>query len=121
MLLQTLQANQFPVPALQPHQLRVRAPLNHNSPVHHEDTIRFLNRAQPVRHGDSRTAFGSFVESGLDDFFAFRVQGRGGFVEEQDLRVAEECAGDGDTLLLTPREESGFGSDWGCESVTGKC
>ena len=89
MLLQTLQADQLPVPPSQPHQLRMRAPLNHNSPVHHKDTICFLYRTEPMRHGDRRSTFGGFVKGGLNNFLTFRVQGGGRFVEEQNLRVAE--------------------------------
>ena len=40
----------------------------------------------------------------LHGAFALRVERRGGFIEQQDGRVLEQRAGDGDTLLLAARQ-----------------
>jgi hypothetical protein len=94
-LLQTLQLHQLPIPTPQRHQLGMRAPLRHNALINHIDDIGLLDGAEPMRNGDGGAAPGCGVEGGLDDLFRFRVEGAGGFVEEEDLRVAEEGAGDG--------------------------
>ena len=43
----------------------------------------------------------SRAERGLDLGLALGVEGAGGFVEQQDRRVFQEGAGDGDALALT--------------------
>jgi hypothetical protein len=47
---------------------------------------------------------GGCVELGLDGFFGPGVERRGGFVENQDGRVLEQGAGDGDALLFAAGE-----------------
>ena len=44
------------------------------------------------------------IQSPLDDGLALGVQRRSSFVEEEDFRIADEGAGDGDALLLTAAE-----------------
>ena len=44
------------------------------------------------------------VDLGLNGFFGARVERRGGFVEDQDGRILEQRAGDGDALFFTARE-----------------
>jgi hypothetical protein len=40
------------------------------------------------------------VEGSLDDLFTLGVNGTGGFVEDDDLRLLDDTSGDGKTLLL---------------------
>lgn len=116
--LQTLQIHQLKVlpPLMQ--QLAMRPTLRDPALIKHVDHIRLLDRAQPMRHRDRRSALRCGIKGGLDNLFGFRVEGRGGLVEEKDFGVAEEGAGDGDTLFLAAREHAAFGADDGGEAVT---
>jgi hypothetical protein len=72
-----------------------------------------------VRHGNRRAAARREIERCLHHLFGLGVECGRGFVEEQDLRVAEECAGDGDALLLAAGEERAFAATDCVEAVTG--
>jgi hypothetical protein len=93
---------------------------HHHPPVNHINHIRLLDRAQPMRHRDRRPPPSRSIQCGLDYLLGFGVEGRGGFVEEEDLGVPEEGARDGDTLLLPAGEEGGFAADLGFKSVARK-
>ncbi len=78
---------QIPVNPLPGQQLEVRAAL-HNLPViHHQDQIRVLDRAQPVRDNDGRPAGEQSVQRSLDQRLGHRVHMRRGLVQDQDARV----------------------------------
>jgi hypothetical protein len=64
------------------------------------DDVGVLDCAQAMRDGDGCTALCGGVEGGLYDAFGCGVEGGCGFVEKQDLRVAEEGAGNGYALTL---------------------
>ena len=72
--------------------------------VQDDETIHCRDGGKAVRDGDDGFAFHQAVQAGLDGRFYFAVQRRGGFVENQDGRVFEQDAGDGDTLPLPARE-----------------
>ena len=86
--------------------------------VKHVNHVGFLDRAEAVRDGDGGSALGGSIESSLDDLLGLGVEGRGGFVEEEDLGVAKEGAGDGDALLLAAGEHAAFAADDGVEAVS---
>ncbi|TLS21369.1 uncharacterized protein PpBr36_10204 [Pyricularia pennisetigena] len=67
--------------------------------------------------GDAIARLGGLAEGLLDDLFAFGVEGAGGLVEQQDLGVADEGAGDGDALPLAARELGAVGPGGGAEAV----
>lgn len=115
---QTLQIDQFEIPSFIPQQLIVRAMLDDATLIEDVNHIRLLDRTQTMRDGDRGPTLGRGVESRLYNFLGFRVQSRGGFVEEEDFRVAEEGASNGDTLLLAAGEHAAFAADDGGESVT---
>ena len=84
------------------HELLVVSPL-HNALVffHNQNGVGVFHGGEPVGDGNGGAAFGEGVQGMLDDHFAFVVQGRGGFVQNQDGRVFQENAGDGDPLFLS--------------------
>lgn len=94
----------------------MRALLHNASFVKDVDDVCVLDGAETVGDCDGGAALGGEVKSGLDDAFGGRVEGGGGFVEEQDFGVAEECAGDGEALALAAGEEGSFGADEGGEA-----
>ncbi|MNJ69641.1 hypothetical protein D3C77_660150 [compost metagenome] len=50
--------------------------------------------------GDDGLALHHFIETFLDGHFNLRVQGAGGFVQQQDRGVLEHHPGDGNALAL---------------------
>jgi hypothetical protein len=55
--------------------------------------------------GDGRSTFGCLVERVLDDTLRLRIKSRGSFVEKQDTGIGHDSTSNGDTLLLTSREQ----------------
>jgi hypothetical protein len=53
---------------------------------------------------DAASVAHKVVQSPLDDGFGFRVQGAGGFIEDEQGWVLEYGSGDGDALFLAARE-----------------
>jgi hypothetical protein len=82
-------------------QLVVAALLDDAALVHHHDPVRSPDRRKAV--GDDQRGTGGHqpVERILDQPLAFGIQRRGGFVEQQNRRVAQQGAGDGHALALT--------------------
>lgn len=83
-----------------------------NLPIlHNSNQIRVLDRGKTVRDGDGRTATNGTVEGFLDELFGIGVEGGGGFVEKEEGRVADEGAGNGDSLFLATGELATFVTD----------
>ena len=80
------------------------AGLDHLALVEHDDLVRVDDRRQPVRDHERRAAAHQLAERALHGDLALRVERRGRLVEEQDRRVAQDRARDGDALLLTARQ-----------------
>lgn len=117
MLLQTLQVHQLGVPAVLAHQLRVRALLDDAALVEDVDDVGALDSAEAVGDGNGGAALGRLVQGGLDDVLGLGVEGRRGLVQEQDLGVADQGAGDGDALLLAAREQRALAAHDRVEAV----
>src|SRR3954470_13134880 len=90
-------------PALR-EQAAVRPFLDDAALVHHHQPVHRGDGGEAVRDGDDRLALHQLVEAGLDGGFDFRVQRAGGLVEQQDRRVLEHHASDGNALPLAARE-----------------
>lgn len=63
------------------------------------------------------SAFGELLQRLLDVLFGFGVQGRGGFVEEDDPRIFQDCTGDGNALFLASGETETAFADFGAVLV----
>ena len=96
----SLQLRQLKVDSLLGHQVLVSALLHDLALVKDIDDVCVLNCAQAMRDRDCSAALCGRVEGGLYDAFGCGVEGGCGFVEEKDLGVAEEGAGDGYALAL---------------------
>ncbi|GJC95043.1 hypothetical protein ColKHC_03869 [Colletotrichum higginsianum] len=116
-LLQRLQVDQLGVAAVHLHQLGVRALLDDASLVEDVDDVGLLNGAEAMGDGNGGAALGGLVEGGLDDVLRLGIEGRRGLVQQQDLGVADEGAGDGDALLLAAGEQGALASDDGVEAL----
>lgn len=77
------------------------------------DNISILHGSKPMSHSNHGPPLCRALKGCLDEPLALRVERAGGFVEEEDLGVADEGAGDGDALLLATREGDTAGADVG--------
>ena len=77
------------------------------------DDVAFVQNDESVHGGDGGQAVGDgnhgfavhhFVEAFLNRGFHFGIQRAGGFVEQQNRRVFQHDAGDGNSLALAARE-----------------
>ena len=60
-----------------------------------------LNGGQPVRDDKQRFASGQLRKAPLNLVLVFGVRKGGGFVENDDRRILQNHAGNGDALLFT--------------------
>jgi hypothetical protein len=58
-----------------------------------------------MSNDDGGATFGSHIERSLDDTFTLGIERGCGFIEEKDLGVADDSAGNSDTLLLATTEQ----------------
>lgn len=81
--------------------------------VHGDDAVRHAYGGQAV--GDDE--YGAVAADGLhvlhNGAFGFVVERAGGFVENQDARVADQGAGDGDALALAAGQAGALFADFG--------
>lgn len=117
-LAQALQVDQLVVAALVAQELGVRATLDDLALVKHVDDVGLLDRAETVGHSNGGPTTSGGVQGGLNNLFRLGVQGRGGLVQQQDLGITQESAGDGDTLLLAARQHASLATDDGVEALT---
>lgn len=79
--------------------------------------IRILNSRQPVSNGDGRSSLGSLVERLLHNLLGVGIERRSSLIQKQDLGVAKQSTGDGDTLLLTTGELGSLAANFGIETT----
>ena len=78
----------------------VCASLHHGAVHHHEDLGALPHRGQAVGHGHRDPAFPEGVEILLDYGLGPRIHGRGGFVQQQHGRIAQNRPGERNPLAL---------------------
>lgn len=83
------------------HELIVSALLNKFAGLNDEDHIAVLNRRDSVCHTQTSLALHQFVECLLHDLLVFMIESAGCFVEQENVRVLDDCSGNSDSLLLT--------------------
>ena len=86
------------------HELVVRARLHEPAAIEHGDPVGVAHRRQPVGDGDGRAPAGQLVERPLQRPLGGGVERRGGLVEHEHRRVAQDRARHGQPLLLTTGE-----------------
>src|SRR5262249_28395592 len=72
--------------------------------LHHENHVRPADRRQPVRDHERRPSREQRRHRRLDQLLALGVEVARGFVEDQNLRLLEDRAGDRQPLLLAARQ-----------------
>lgn len=76
--------------------------LLHNLPLlHHCNAVGVDDGGEAVGHHHGGAPHHQLVQSILHHTLALSIQSRGGFVQQQDLWVFQNGAGDGDALLLS--------------------
>jgi len=85
--------------------------------LHEVDLVALLYTAETVRDRDRGTTLGRSIQRVLNDSFTVAVEGRGGFIKEQNSGVTEQSTGDGDTLLLTAAELATLATDLSIETT----
>ena len=83
------------------HQLVVRAALDDAAVLHQQNQIRAAHGRETMRDHEGRPPGQKFGHRRLNQLFALGIEVARRLVEDQDLRVCEDRAGDGQPLLLT--------------------
>ena len=81
-----------------------------------ENFVGIFDGGQTVRDDDGGAAMGEFFQAVLDHLLGRVVEGARCFVEDEDRRVLQEDARNGDTLLLTAGELDAAFTDEGVEA-----
>ena len=93
------------------------AALDDPAGVEHDDLVGVADRGQPVGDGDGGAAGRQGVDGLLYGALGAGVEGAGGLVEDEDRRVAQDGAGDGEALLLAAGEAVAALADEGVVAV----
>merc|ERR1711990_155514 len=84
-------------------ELLVSPALNYLSLLDHIDLVSTGNCGQPVCDGDRCPTHLSLIQRLLHHLLALHVQGRGGFIQQEDLGVPDQNPGNCNPLLLSTR------------------
>ena len=82
-----------------------------------EDAVVILDGGQAVGDGQGGAAVGQLLKAAAHQDLALVVEGAGGLVKDEDGRVLEEDAGNGDALLLAAGELAAALAHVGVEAV----
>ena len=85
-------------------QLVVAARFDHVAVLDHEDAVGMRDRGQPVRDHQRGAALAQFGDRLLHLTLGFRIERGGRLVEQDDRRVLDQRARDGDALALAAGE-----------------
>ncbi len=99
-----LRSHQPTVRSFMRDQLRVATALRHRAVLQHQDAVGVDHARQAVRQDQRGAAGHQAIQRLLDDCLVLRIDRRQRLVQHQDRRVAQQCAGDGDTLALAARQ-----------------
>lgn len=78
----------------------MRAFLDNPALIHDYDSIGGADGRKAVRDDDGRAMFHQPIKRVLHQPFAFRVESRRCFVEQEKRRIAQQGSGDGNALAL---------------------
>src|SRR5271154_6227061 len=82
----------------------MRAAFDDLALFHNQDLLSASDGGKPMRNHEGGTALHQVAQAILDHCLRFGVERTGGLVEDEDARVGEDGAGDGETLTLAARE-----------------
>ena len=87
------------------HQLAERPALHDPPGIEHQDAVGVGDRGQPMRDDEGGAPGPQPVQRALDAGLGLDIERAGGLVEDQDGRILEDGARDGDALALAARTE----------------
>ena len=93
------------------------AEFDHSATRQDGDLIGITDRRETVRNGDRGPAGAQGVDRLLNGTLGPVVEGGRGFVQDQHPGIAQDRAGNGQTLLLTAGEAMSAGTDHGVETL----
>src|SRR5690554_6236675 len=99
-----LQLGEFGVEAVLGDQAVMVALFNNLPVIHHDDPVGGADGGKAVSDDDSRAVLHQAVKRILDQLFAFGIQRRRSFIEQQDRCLAQQGAGYGNALALAAGE-----------------
>src|SRR5882762_11055896 len=99
-----LKVVQAPIQAVGGEQMVVTTPLHDASFRQHDDEVGVLHRREAVRDDEHGAVRHEALDRLLHEPFRFGVERAGRFVENEDRRIAEQRARDGDALALAAAE-----------------
>ena len=85
--------------------------------IEHDNDVGVENGRKPVRDADGRAAFHQLIQRGLHCAFGFGVQRAGSLVEDQDGRIFQNGAGNGQALALAAGKHDALFADDGVETL----
>ena len=91
--------------------------LGHLSVLNDNQLIGIAEGGESVGDHNGGLSTGENAEGVLNQLFGFGIHGRGGFVQNQDLGITENGAGDGDSLPLSARKILEAKADLGMVAV----
>ena len=97
-------------------QFFVRAPLDDAAAVEHQNQVGPANGGQPMRNDERRAIEHQRRQRILHQQLRLAVERRGRLVEDEDRRVPQDGAGDGQALALTARQPLPALADLGARS-----
>jgi hypothetical protein len=93
-----------PVAPPKRHEFRMGASFDEVALVQNDDDVGPGDGAESVGDGERGAACLEPLDGGLDQTFTLGIQRAGGFVENQNLRIGDDGAGDGKPLALAARQ-----------------
>ena len=98
-------------------ELRLRAAREDAAVLEYRDLVCQRDRREPMGDDDRRPAAHHLAQAGTNPRLRGRVHRRRGVIENEDARVDEERAGDGDALPLSPGQRDSALTDHGLVAV----
>ena len=85
--------------------------------IHHHDPVAGQNGREPMRDHQRGAVAHQFLQRGLHQGLGFGIERRSGLVEQQQRRVAQDRARDGDALALAARQRDAALAELGLETA----
>jgi hypothetical protein len=82
--------------------------------------IALLDSAEAVRNRDRSATLSCTIQRVLNHSFTVAIEGRGGFIKEENSGVTDQSTCDGDTLFLTAAELITLATDFSVEAAVTK-
>ena len=95
-----LQAEERGIAAAAAQQIVMPAALDDLAALDHQNGVGVHDGVQAMGDDDGGAVLAEMLDRLLHLLFGFRIQRRGGFIEQDDRRILDQRAGDGDALAL---------------------